>query len=176
MGAAKQREDALRRGQPWPEDLHRCPRCFGRRTSVQTAPAVGLSHLPTLVGVCIDCETTWEAYPPGWKHDAVEGEPCDNCAFRQGSPESQEKEAWKSLLAKLRAGQEFKCHKGAPIITDPAASTIEFDAEWVRRKGRTCVGFLRMVWQWGDWLENRYAVLHVTTKYDQDRLLGFSPE
>lgn len=173
MGEARSRRLALQRGQPLPEDLHRCPDCHGHRTAVEMAPSqIAMSHVPTLMGVCADCGAFWEAYPPGWKHDAVDGEPCDNCAFRPGSPESEDKAEWKSLLAKLRAGQEFKCHKGAPILLDKKTGAVEFDAAWVQRNGRTCVGFLRAMWKWGDWLENRYGVLHVLTKHDQEKLLG----
>lgn len=139
---------------------------------IEVAPAMGLSHIPTRLGACADCKTVWEAFPPGWQHDVVSAEPCDNCAFAAGSPESQDKEGWKSLLAKLRHGQEFKCHKGAPMILAAEAGTVEFDEVWVKRHGRTCAGFLRAMQQWPDWLENRFSVLHVSTTYDQDRLIG----
>jgi hypothetical protein len=161
MGEARRRHQALVCGQPWAEDLHRCPRCRSRRTVVEQAPAMALSHVPTQMAVCRDCEAVWEAYPADWKHDAVEGSPCDNCAFGKGSPESTDREGWLELLAKLRDGQEFKCHKGAPIIIDQAAGTVEFDERWVRQHGRTCAGFLRAMWQWPDWLDNRYRVLGV---------------
>lgn len=172
MGQAAKRREALALGQPWPEDFHLCPRCGSRSTVISVAPAMALSHLPTLMGVCRDCRTAWEAYPPGWKHDAVEAEPCDNCAFRKGSPESQDRAEWKSMLAKLRAGEMFKCHKGAPLIFSEAPGSIEFDVDWVTKHGRTCAGFLRAMRQWPDWLENRLTVRHVLTTHDQDKLLG----
>jgi len=172
MGDARRRAQALIHGQPWPEDRHRCPRCRSRRTLVSEAPAMGLSKIPTLIGVCAECETLWEAFPADWEHDACAAEPCDNCAFRAGSPESEDKDGWRSLLVKLKHGQEFKCHKGAPIIIDKAASTIEFDEAWVRQHGRTCAGFVRALQRWPDWLENHYSVSHVLTVHDQDRLLA----
>lgn len=174
MGDARRRAQALAYFQPWPEDFHVCPACRSRRTSVALAPALGLSHVPTLVGVCGACKAMWEAYPADWEHDAVEAGPCDNCAFAKGSPESADREGWLSLLAKLRMGHEFRCHKGAPVIVDLAASTIEFDADWVNRHGRTCAGFLKAMQQWPDWLERRYSVLHVSTAHDQDPALSGS--
>lgn len=141
MGDAKRRRDGLRWFQPEPEDLHVCPRCR------------------TLYGVCADCRCFWEAYPPGWKHDPVGAEPCDNCAFAKGSPESLDRDGWRDLLAKLRAGGLFNCHKGAPILIDDAAGTIEFDEGWVRVHGRTCAGFLRAMQQWPDWMRRRYPDL-----------------
>jgi hypothetical protein len=175
MGEAKLRAEALAYGQPWPEDFHRCPNCRGRRTAVESGPPMGLSHVPTLYGVCADCEALWEAYPADWQHDAVDAPPCDNCAFAKGSPESGDREAWLSTLAKLRMGTEFKCHKGAPILIDKGASTVEFDEVWVRRHGRTCAGFLKAMQQWPGWLERRYSVAHVLTNHDADRLEGIEP-
>lgn len=157
MGDAKRRAEALAFRQPWPEDLHRCPRCSGRRTAVEKGPPMGLSHVPTLYGVCADCKTLWEAYPPDWKHDAVEAQPCDNCAFAKGSPESADRDGWVALLASLKAGREFKCHKGAPIHLDTEAGTVEFDEAWVNRHGRTCAGFLKAMQKWPDWFKNRFG-------------------
>jgi hypothetical protein len=42
-------------------------------------------------------------------------EPCDNCAFRPDSPEQADTAMWNELIAKLRAGGTFHCHKGVPI-------------------------------------------------------------
>lgn len=162
MGEAKRRRDGLAWGQPLPQDLHRCPSCRSHRTMIERAPAMGLSHVPTLMGVCADCKTLWEAYPPGWDHDPVGAEPCDNCAFSKGSPESQDREGWLELLTKLQAGGTFNCHKGAPLIIDTAAGTVEFDEAWVQRYGRTCAGFVKAMQRWSDWLDRRFGHLGVT--------------
>lgn len=176
MGDAKRRRDALARFEPEPQDLHVCPACRSRRTVVQDGPPLALSHVPTLYGVCADCKAFWEAYPPSWSHDVCDGSPCDNCAFSAGSPESQDKPEWKSLLAKLKLGQEFKCHKGAPILVDQESGSVEFDEAWVRRHGRTCVGFHRAIMTLPDWLANRYPGLaHVLSTHDQDKLLEGIP-
>lgn len=173
MGDARNRAHALAAFQPWPQDLHRCPNCRGRNTTVAISKiAIALSHIPTLIGACIDCQTLWEAYPTDWSHDAVAASPCDNCAFSKGSPESSDREGWLSLLAKLRLGQEFKCHKGAPLLIDKEALTVEFDAAWVKRHGRSCAGFVRALQAWPDWLEKRFSVLHVSTTLDQGKLPG----
>lgn len=116
---------------------------------------MALSHVPTLFAACADCETLWEAYPPGWSHDVCEADPCDNCAFAQGSPEATG-DGWKELLRKLRAGEEFRCHKGAPILIDQEASTVEFDAGWITRHGRTCAGFHRAIMTKPAWFAARY--------------------
>lgn len=172
MGEARSRRLALTHGQPWPQDFHCCPVCRSRRTVVEPAPPLALSHTPTLLGVCGDCRAVWEAFPADWSHDAVEASPCDNCAFAKGSPESQDREGWRSLIAKLKHGGEFKCHKGAPIKIDTEAGTIEFDEAWVQRHGRSCAGFVRALQAWPDWLEHRLAGTHVLTRHDQDQLLG----
>lgn len=160
MGDAARRRAALAAFQPLPPDLHVCPACRGRKTRVEPMPAeLAMSHLETPVGVCADCGAFWEAYPDDWSHDAVAAEPCDNCAFRPGSPEIRDRDGWRALLAELRAGREFKCHKGAPILLDAGDGAIGFDEAWVRRRGRTCAGFLRALRRWPDWLENRYPGL-----------------
>lgn len=155
MGDARNRARALARGQPWPEDFHRCPACRSRNTQVAEGPAMGLSHIPTLYGACGDCAAIWEAFPPGWSHDVCDAGPCDNCAFAPGSPEIKG-DGWKALLRDLKAGREFKCHKGAPILIDKAASTVGFDEGWVARHARTCAGFHRAIMTRPAWFAARY--------------------
>ncbi len=174
MGQAKRRADALRRFQPLADDLHVCPdrNCRSRDTVVRHMDAdILMSHVGTLMGVCRTCGVLWEAFPPGWQHDVVGADPCDNCAFRPGAPEHRDGNEWRSMLAKLKAGQEFKCHKGAPIRIDAEAGTRGFDEAWVRMWGRTCAGFHKAIQTKGTWLENRIGVLHVLTVQDQDQLL-----
>lgn len=124
----------------------------------------GLSKIPTLFDVCFECHTIWEAYSEGWCEDVVGAEPCDNCAFRPGVPEHQDKEAWAKLIADLKGGREFKCHKGCPIVTK-GKEIIGFDEKWIEARGRNCAGFMRMVWSMKkhgeDWLANRYRILGV---------------
>lgn len=168
MGDARRRAMALAHGQPWPEDFDRCPACRGRNTRVADGPAMALSHVPTRYGVCADCETFWEAYPAGWSHDVCEAAPCDNCAFSKDSPEIAG-EGWKTLLTELRNGGEFRCHKGAPIRIDNPAGTVEFDAGWTARHGRTCAGFHRAIMTRPAWFAARYPQFAA-------ELAGFSAE
>jgi hypothetical protein len=156
MGDARRRAQALAAGQPWPEDLHRCPACRSRRTAVAPGAPMALSAVPTLFGVCADCRAIWDAYPADWSHDVCEAGPCDNCAFRPESPEIRDRASWKALLARLKAGEEFRCHKGAPILIDAKAETVEFDAAWINRHGRTCAGFHRAIMTRPEWFAARY--------------------
>lgn len=164
MGEAKRRAEAYASATP-----HRpprvCPKCKSIRIERTTLPPTGLSARETLYDLCRECGTVWEAYPDNWCEDVVGAEPCDNCAFRPGSPEQTDREGWAALIDTLRAGGEFRCHKGSPIlgITDgrkPNADgtvSVEFDKEWVQRHGRKCAGFMRLVWAMNakgeNWLE-----------------------
>jgi hypothetical protein len=162
MGNAAKRRTALMLGQPWPEDLHVCPRCDFRDTVLKGPHTTPLSAIPTMMAGCPKCLAIWEAFPDGWEHDAVAGQPCDNCAFAINSPEIQDREGWKALLKSLKAGNEFRCHKGCPIVVVTEASgaeTIGFDLPHMERKARTCVGFLRAMRKWPNWLKNRYPDL-----------------
>jgi len=101
----------------------------------------------------------WESIPTG-EHYRRDGEmlaflePCDNCAFRPGSPESRDKEEWKKLLDQLRAGGQFFCHKGVPItgVGEGSCASFDFpkrpDGEWDRDQMRMCAGWLRAYWRW----------------------------
>lgn len=109
---------------------------------------------------CFDCRALWETIPSGEQY-MRDGElmpwmePCDNCAFRAGSPESKDREKWRELLAKLKAGGQFYCHKGVPIKQD------EIDDGFVRfaypetaegqpdkDRLRTCRGYLNAWVRW----------------------------
>lgn len=92
-----------------------CPDCGSTRVYGLTLPARG-----QLAG-CPACKAIWEPLPIGTPPDR-EGKPqpfrkaCDNCAFRQGSPERADREAWWSLQMGLAgSGRPFYCHKGVPL-------------------------------------------------------------
>jgi hypothetical protein len=161
MGAAKRRAEAFFEGR-----FHRppriCPKCKSIRIERTRLPATGLSHRATDYDLCRDCGIVWEAYPDDWCEDVVGAAPCDNCAFRPGSPEQGDQAKWKHLIGILRAGGEFRCHKGAPILglDKPDADGgchAEFDRDWVNKHGRRCAGFMQMVWRMRErgesWLE-----------------------
>lgn len=115
------------------------------------------------VRVCKNCATAWEFFEPADLLD--EGvrlssfkEPCENCAFRPGSPEQQDPAKWKELLATLDLHPEtgwprgqFFCHKGVPLDpqrTSPSDSGFAYpykNGKFDTRKNRPCRGFLRMM-------------------------------
>lgn len=164
MGEAKRRSDARYSAKPY-RPPRVCPNCKSIGIERKTLP--GINGLMTDYDMCRECATVWEAYPINWCEDVVGAEPCDNCAFRPGSPEQSDPAAWKELVAKLRSGNEFKCHKGAPIEGLDAGKP-EFDEQWIRDRGRLCAGFMHMVWAMREkgesWFENRMAMLSSPAK------------
>jgi hypothetical protein len=165
MGEAKRRAVAYFEAKPWRPPLI-CPDCKSPRVSRTTLPPTALSSRPTEYAVCRACEAVWEAYPADWCEDVVGANPCDNCAFRPGSPEQANPEKWKYLVGLLRSGGEFRCHKGAPIRnlnlhSEPertaSGGVIEFDKAWVQHHGRKCAGFMMMVWAMGEKGEDWFA-------------------
>lgn len=145
---------------PTVEDLTHCPACGSSNVMNFRAMQIrGESAEPT--GGCMDCMKAWPLIPAGedYKRDGevlAFREPCDDCAFRAGSPESKDKKAWKELLAKLKGGGSFYCHKGVPYDLKDAAqtgtNTYEFpkrpDGEYDQANMRLCRGFLNA---WGRW-------------------------
>ena len=70
---------------------------------------------------CANCKAIWEPFDPTQLLDAhlpttsSFKEPCDNCAFRPGSPEQSDPEKWAELMTSLKTNGRFYCHKGVPI-------------------------------------------------------------
>ncbi|HZV56132.1 MAG TPA: hypothetical protein VFF89_00525 [Sphingobium sp.] len=127
-----------------------CPRCASRRTKDIDAPSPNDFYHRIIRG-CMNCQTIWEPYDPADTIDPTERlasfiEPCNNCAFRPGSPEQTDVEEWKKTIASLKAGGGFYCHKGVPI--DPSNENGFAYPEDGRnpRKMRLCRGYLNM---WG---------------------------
>jgi hypothetical protein len=174
MGQARARLKADASGIPRPRDPW-CPACRSRSIAVIKAT----DFPPDIVkdaGIdcdwhtCLDCKAIWEPFPPLYVRDVVCAEPCDNCAFRPGSPEQRDPERWAELMVSLKAagydGQGwFYCHKGTPIDMSKGPGNFLFpkrpltiDGDPVRNpdgtikmiedtsRMRTCVGFLRMLW------------------------------
>lgn len=177
MGEAKRRRehdlDLDACGRPRPRDPW-CPACQSKR--IYTMPTAELRVRFDGIDCdwmgCLDCKAVWEPFPASYVRDPVCAEPCDNCAFRRGSPEQKDPERWKTLIKELRPdGSEtnfgmftgrFYCHKGVPIdlASGPGnflfpKAPVMFDGKVVGmtedvRKMRTCSGFLRMVWAHND--------------------------
>lgn len=172
MGEARRKLEADACGIARPRDPW-CPACRSRQTV-----DVPRSSFPAHFGVdadwqtCRDCKAVWEPFPPVYARDPVCAEPCDNCAFRPGSPEQADADGWKSLIESLKPEQSygyftgrFYCHKGVPIDLSKGPGNFLFprtpvmmDGQAVKNpdgtiattedtaKMRACSGFLRMVW------------------------------
>lgn len=173
MGEARRKLDADACGIPRPRDNH-CPACGSTHIAdVPTGPMREKYEGITCDWQgCIDCKAVWEPFPALYARDPVCAEPCDNCAFRPGSPEQQDTKRWRAMVESLKPdtdyggfGGMFYCHKGVPIDMEKGPGNFRFpqkpvlmDGEPVRnsdglvvttedaRRMRTCSGFLRMVW------------------------------
>ncbi|HEX9768468.1 MAG TPA: hypothetical protein VGA50_04755 [Kiloniellales bacterium] len=93
---------------------------------------------------CRNCKAIWEPFDPAQIWDTSDPhcsfrEPCNNCAFRPGSNEQQDREKWITLIDSLRQGGAFFCHKGVPIEPD-AEFGFAYPAD--RKKLRHCRGYL----------------------------------
>lgn len=132
----------------------RCPRCHSRRVKRATIPKTPGFYSPTLEA-CLNpaCNAVWEPFDPGDLLDAGDitssfREPCDNCAFRPGSPEQADPQRWAELMNALKhQNGRFYCHKGVPI--EPASDhgfdyPRDRDGKIAPAKLRLCRGWLRM--------------------------------
>lgn len=178
MGEAKRKRDArldaFATGKPFavpPE----CPKCGSPnvvRILKEAIPPNIRKHLDCDIEICNACRAVWEAFPAGgYIEDPVCAEPCDNCAFRPGSPEQQDPETWRALMDSLKAndgawqGGRFYCHKHVAIDMTKGPGNFLFPQKPVTMDGvpmretdgtpvlthdtskmRTCSGFLRMHW------------------------------
>jgi hypothetical protein len=179
MGEAKRRRDArleaMAMGRPVPRP-ERCPACGSKcigYVARGTVPEFVKGGRSTDVeyAVCGACSAAWEPFPALYVEDPVCAEPCDNCAFRPGSPEQADPERWKALLETLKPQGDalsqgrFYCHKHIPIDVKAGPGNFLFpqrpltmDSEIVRKSDgepvmvldqsrmRTCSGYLRMLW------------------------------
>lgn len=146
----------------------RCPKCASRKVRCVTAPT---GFYADTLEVCVNCKAMWEPFDPAQLLDAhlpttsSFKEPCDNCAFRPGSPEQQDPEKWATLMASLKENGQFFCHKGVPITPGeghgfayptklvskelhPTATTEDL------KKLRMCRGWLTM---WGKRMDKENA-------------------
>lgn len=169
-----QRAEAYATGRPWKPQ----PQCDSPCNSFDVvrlkagelpAPMENCEH-----EFCRRCGAIWEAFPAeGRIEDPVCSEPCDNCAFRPGSPEQQDRAGWKRLIETLKPDADgiptgrFYCHKGVPIDMKKGPGNFLFPQKAITSDGepilepstglsvmtedtakmRTCSGFLRMVWE-----------------------------
>lgn len=157
------RDEAYATGRKW-QQQECCPACGSpevRRSDRLYGPVraeLERAFGAVEIALCLSCRAIWEPFPAdGVEEDPVCSEPCDNCAFRPGSPEQQDRAAWRELIAKLDPDPEtgvprgrFYCHKGVPIDMTQGPGNFLFptrdDGTPDERRMRTCSGFLRMVW------------------------------
>jgi hypothetical protein len=116
-----------------------------------------------MIAICGRCWIAWEPIDEAtiWDRDDPQcsgREPCDNCAFRPGSHEQGNTEKWKLMVASLREGAQFYCHKGVPIdprsvdgFAYPERTTVAFGHEVKIKdtsKMRLCRGYLNAIGKW----------------------------
>ena len=125
-----------------------CPRCASRKWAEGEQEITGF--YARKLRVCANCATAWEPFEeaaifdPGDRNAAFSA-PCDNCAFRPGSPEQRDKERWRELMESLKGGASFFCHKGVPLDVKHEHGDSGFaypDQGRDHRKLRLCRGYL----------------------------------
>lgn len=149
MGEAARRKAAALASEAFPGGKNRCPRCLGTQVVAINASELPVRFYGKELMVCGDCRAAWEPVEESQIWDRSDPmccttEPCNNCAFRPGSVEQQNTEDWKKMIADLKAGASFYCHKGVPI--DPGGPT-GFHYHGDADKRRICRGYLNMIMQ-----------------------------
>lgn len=127
----------------------KCPKCGSGNIGFD--PAMTFKGYGPGLASCANpaCRALWEYFDPAAIWDPTDPvcsfkEPCNNCAFRKGSPEQEDRESWQKLLDQCALDGTFYCHKGVPIEPD-AEHGFAYpykDGEPDRRKLRICRGYL----------------------------------
>lgn len=99
----------------------KCPKCGSRK--VVWEPEAKIAGYGPGLATCPNCKTIWEPFGPEQIWDTSDPhcsfkEPCNNCAFRPGSNEQEDRAEWIRLIGCLKNGAQFYCHKGVPIEPD----------------------------------------------------------
>jgi transcription elongation factor Elf1 len=125
-----------------------CPRCGSRKSGAINNNVA--SFYADENCVCANCGTAWEPFDPAdlldedMRYSSFK-KPCNNCAFRKGSPEQADKEAWSSTLLSLEMGGSFHCHKGVPITPGDGHGFAYPKHDKSKRNLRTCRGYLNSI-------------------------------
>lgn len=121
-----------------------CPRCASRRWATVVAPS---DFYADVLRACANCKTLWEPFEveelldPEREPLGAFKQPCNNCAFRKGSPEQKT-----DLLTKIRTGGgAFYCHKGVPIEPESEHGFEYPGGGTDGRKLRLCRGYLNQL-------------------------------
>jgi hypothetical protein len=151
VGEARRKLEAALASDAFPGGPRRCPRCLGLRVGVADQN-VAKFYAPK-IAICGDCRAAWEPIDEALIWDRTDrhcafSAPCDNCAFRPGSSEQADRAKWRALIANLKAGASFHCHKGVPLA--PGGET-GFAYPRDRRELRHCRGYLDALGKWLDW-------------------------
>ena len=122
-----------------PGSERECPACG----SLSVKYATDLKHKGYGKGMasCSDCGALWEPYEVNQLSDpsdhlSVLKHPCNNCAFRKGSPESQDPWGMLRILEHIEDGCQFSCHKGQRIDSDSPHGYDYSDDPLLRRPCR----------------------------------------
>ena len=168
MGEAKRRREYRERAYAEARPVGRpevCPGCGSKRIRYFSPAALaraargrkGAPPAPECeIAGCFTCRAIWEPFPKAYIEDEVAAEPCDNCAFRPGSPEQADADEWRALIDQLRPDEHgwfsgrFYCHKNVPIDQAQGAGNFLFprrpDGTPDITRMRVCSGFLRVFW------------------------------
>lgn len=97
-----------------------CPKC--KSPNIEIIPFL---RDGTLLEACRTCGAFWEAE----LREPCSGTPCDNCAWRPGSPERSDPEKWAHLMSEFKRGAIFYCHKRVPAQLDENGYSFQFNIE-----------------------------------------------
>ena len=112
------------------DEAGRCGGCGSRNLTTVKLPDRGITY-----GHCRECGRGQDVELRDWP----EATPCDDCAFRKGSPERSDPDKWAGLEELVKGGGTFHCHKGLPhdIATgsyaapDAATGRVTVCAGWI---------------------------------------------
>lgn len=101
--------------------IKHCPKCAS--SAIAYDPNKRVKGYGPGLALCLNCKTLYEPFLPEQLWDPSEPmssfkDPCNNCAFRPGSPEQKDPIKWRGLIDELKEGHSFYCHKGVPIDAD----------------------------------------------------------
>lgn len=126
-----------------------CPKCASRKWADVQQEVTGF--YATVLRVCGNCGCAWEPFDPAElvdpKHEPLGAfkHPCNNCAFRKGSPEQADADTWRSKMFSLANGASFYCHKGVPVTPNSDHGFEYPDGGKNPRKLRLCRGYLNSI-------------------------------
>lgn len=114
-----------------------CPKCGC--TVVNSSATLSRGGYGPGLSACANCKTLWEYFTPDQLYDLSSPlcsfkEPCNNCAFRKGSPEQSNRATWAGIKESAKGFEAFYCHKGVPI-----SATAEHGFAYPMRKVRMVV-------------------------------------